>query len=609
MSFQRFDSVPEYVELQRFIDGLAAAGRWSEWGATLRWYGENDLFYLLNFILTKGTEVNSQTGEPLFRHPYYLNACRTTEWQWENGGGIDSSGRRKGKSTYRTFAKTIQRILAYPNSSGAIVSFERRAARKHARPIVLELEQNKILKTVWDDVLWQDPRQAARDGLTVWSFDDGWTVRRTIMRNTATLEVNAFLNGSPTGGGYDQLDFDDVEDYDVIKDADQLQLLHEEYDKWRPLATPTVFRRPVIMVTNNEYHDKGLVARVSRQAIELEPKNDPRRVFCSPGEDLSEPGEGPLGGSAVYPYTTEWLWDIWNATDSKEIYAAQIACSHRAGDTRRFELSKLGIYELDPYQWARGKLGYLLVDPSRGVKDPTVILGVAAGWDKRLAIVAGTMGWWDPAMPEFDEEVYRLACIMSGICARLVQVRVEDQGQSNFSGQIASHFCRVGFHVPVCRCDSSAKPTGTYMGKNTGKRQREFERLAGPISRSEILVPKPNQVCNALGGLHGGPGIMVTTIWGKGGKSRTFDLVTYMVDNELAKYPKPDTDNCMDTLGLLYEDPNRPIDIYVGGGKQTRPLGQILYPHFEQLPDDDDDEPRRNHRRRARNGGRTWMSA
>lgn len=608
MSFQRFDSVPDYVELQAYIDGLAQSGQHSLWEATVRWYGENDLFYLLNFILTKGTEVNTQTGEPLFLHPYYLDACRTTEWQWENGGGIDSSARRKGKSTYRTYAKTIQRILKYPNSSGAIVSFERKAAKKHARPIILELEQNKLLKTVWSDVLWDDPRQAARDGLTVWSFDDGWTVQRQIVRNTATLEVNCFLNGTPTGGGFDCIDFDDIEDYDVIKNEDQLALLHEEYDKWRPLATPTVLRRTVIMVTNNEYHDKGLVARLSRQAVEMAPANDPRRVMCSPGEDLSEPGDGPMGGTAVYPYSTEWLHDIYNATETKEIYAAQIACSHRAGDTRKFAVQALGVYEQDPYAWARGKNGYLLIDPSRGVKDPTVILGIAAGWDKRLAIVFGAMGWWDPAMPEFDEEVYRAACIMSGICARLVQVRVEDQGQSNFSGQIANHFYRVGFHVPVARCDSSARPTGTYLGKNTGKRQREYERLAGPIARSEILIPKPNQPCIHLAGLHGGPGIMITTKWGKGGKERTFDLVTYFVDRELALYPKPETDNIMDTLGLLYEDPNRVVDIYVGGGKQTRALGPVLYPNFEQ-PDDDDDEPRNHHRRRPRNGRASWMSA
>jgi hypothetical protein len=590
LGLAKFATVEEYLELQRYIDGLAASSP-SLWGDTVRWYVEEDLFYLLNFVLTKGSETNSQTGERLFLHPFYLEACRTTEWQIANGGGVDKSGRRKGKSTYRTYAATIQRLAKHPNSSGAIVSYERRAARRHARPIVTELETNLVLRTVCDDVFWWDPRQAARDGQTVWSMEEGWSVRRAITRNTQSLEINAFLHGTPTGGGYDQIDFDDIEDYDAVGTPEKLQDLHHHFDAWIHLATPTVFKRPVLMMTNNEYHDSGIVARRCREALRMEPADDPRRVFESPGEDLQTPGGGPLGGTAVYPYTEGLLWEKWEATEDKTVYAAQIACSHRAADSRQLDPKWFGFYEQPPYTWATGKFGYILIDPSRGVKDPTWIWGVVAGWDKTISIVEASMKWLDPALPEFDEEVWRVTAIMLGVCRRVVQIRVEDVGSGPlYATQITKFLRLMNCHIQVvsCRTINSYAGKFSFSGTNAGKRDKEFERLAGPMKRGEILLPRPKYYCAALQ-MEGGHGLVRTDNRGK-----TRDLVQYFLDQEVAKFPKPFSDHALDSLALGFE-PETTVGM---DGKQ---IGPLLYPPAPSMRDEN--KPRRRKR------SATWMSA
>jgi hypothetical protein len=529
---QKFDNLEGYIELRKWLIGLKRNNRLSDWGDAVRWYCANDLFYLVNDALSYGRTINTETGQPLFFDDFYLRWCHEIEWQIANGGGADVSARRTGKSTLRTIASNIQRMLAFPESAGCLFSYQRRAAKKHIRAIKQELESNELLKTIYDDVLFEDPMQAARQLETVWSMDDGICVKRKHIRKELSMEFNAFFDGTPTGGGYDRLDFDDVEDDKALNTEEMLKKLHASYDGAINLATPSVFKVPVLMMTNTIYSEAGLVKRV----FDRYKREDKRKARECPGEDLSKPGDGPMGGTAVYPYTEARLQRIYEEMRDKRVYGLQICCSPIAGEDRHLEPSWLLRYDEAPEIMGRGRNIYIGIDPSRGIVDPSVIWVWGLGTDRKAMWLDVTVKRLDPALPEFVDEVFLLAAKWSAIGKRLVEIRVENFGQATYHNIIAKGLEHRGFFVKVIPCADNIR-TRQF---SSGKRDREFERWATPAKQGEILIPKPVS--------EGGAGLIRADE-----KGVTQDMVGYFLEFEFGQFPKPVTDNMLDAGGLLWE--------------------------------------------------------
>lgn len=507
----------------------------SEWGDAMRWYCLNDLFFLSSQVVTDARTKNSQTGKPLYFDQFYLDWCRQIEYQIEKGGGSDHSARGSGKSTLRTKNANIQRILKYPQSTGCIFSFQRKHSRKHFRAVKEEFENNELLKQLFDDLLEQDPIAAGKSGRIVWSMDDGLRLRVS-KRKDMTLEYNAFFDGTPTGGRFDWMDFDDIEDHKAIQTEHMLEKLHTTYDATIILATAVAIPRPVILFTNTFYSDLGLAARVSRQYSDVDPK------LCrkTPGEDLTKPGEGPLGGTPVYPFDKERLFFFFDKMRDKREYAIQICCDFRAGEGRIFDSSWLQRYPDTPEKWGAGKNIYICIDPSKGVNDPMAIWVWALGMDKKIAWVDCSMRRLDPALPEFMDEVFLMYAKWSRLGRRVVQVRVENFGQATYAENINKYLKDRGCFVPVIGC-ADTRRTGKF---DSGKRDREFDRWATPASQGDVLIPRPLR--------EGGCGLMRRVDDG-----RTIDLVEYFLDFEWTKFPKPITDNLLDAGSLLWEPEDR----------------------------------------------------
>lgn len=100
-----------YVELSKWLASLRERGKVTEWAEAMRWYALNDLFFLVNEVLSDGHIKHSEYKTPFYFHPFYIDYCRAIEWQFQNGGGIDHSGRGVGKSTLRTKALIISCFL------------------------------------------------------------------------------------------------------------------------------------------------------------------------------------------------------------------------------------------------------------------------------------------------------------------------------------------------------------------------------------------------------------------------------------------------------------------------------------------------------------------
>jgi len=564
VSLYKPNRIEEYVELREWLDGLSHRGRSGDWKKTMRWYAQNDLFFLLTDVCSWGkTTICAETGERLYDHQFYLDWARDVEYQLEQGGGVDASSRSAGKSTIRTHTGTIQRLLQYPNSAGCIFSYQRKAALKHVRVIKDELENNETLKFLFDDILYDDPISAARRGDTVWNMDEGLRIKRNITRKEASVEHNSFMHGTPTGGRFDRLDFDDIEDWKSLNTKDLIDNLHHTFDASLSLLTPTIINPPVIMMTNTFYSENGLVWRIMKEYAD----HDPRMLRKVPGEDLSEAGDGPLGGTARYPWSNERLHFIYGKMGDKSEYASQICCDFLAGEERILDKSLLTYYRQAREFMARDRHIYVCIDPSKGIVDPMCIWVWGLGSDRKVAWLDAYVGKLDPALPEFYDKIFHMVSKWGNLGERVIEVRVENYGQSIFDSTITKALQEMGNFTPVVSCADNMK-TGKF---SSGKSDREFERWAMPLHKGELLFPMPV----SLGG-EGIPGLSEDGV--------RVDLVDYFIDKEMGRFPKPVTDNMLDAGALIWEPEEK-----VGGC--------LLYPTPK-------DRQKKQHSQRT-----TWMSA
>lgn len=160
----------------------------------LRRFCREDLFFLLSRAC-KRFDIN---------HPWLYNRIREVEAAPD--GYLDLWAREHYKSTIITFGLTIQDILKDPEETFGIFSHTRPIAKSFLVQIKRELENNTFLKSLFNDILYQDPSKES----PVWSLDAGIVVKRKSNPKEATIEAHGLVDGQPTSKHYGTLLYDDV---------------------------------------------------------------------------------------------------------------------------------------------------------------------------------------------------------------------------------------------------------------------------------------------------------------------------------------------------------------------------------------------------------------
>ena len=164
-----------------------------------------DLYYLLWFVC----------GRTDMEHPWLLARCREVEQ--EPNGHLDLWSREHYKSSIITFGQSIQDVLSSHGDNPhkewegreatiGIFSHTRPQAKTFLRQIKYELESNELLKSLFPDVLYQNPQKASPK----WSEDDGLVVRRKGNPKESTIEAHGLIDGMPTGKHFLIMNYDDV---------------------------------------------------------------------------------------------------------------------------------------------------------------------------------------------------------------------------------------------------------------------------------------------------------------------------------------------------------------------------------------------------------------
>ena len=162
--------------------------------AAMRELALHDLYFLLTVVL----------GRKDVKHDWLYSRCM--EVQESPNGYLDLWSREHYKSTIISFALTVQDILRDPNVTVGIFSCTRPLAKRLLRQIKFEFESNELLKHLFPDVLYADPRKESPK----WSEDDGIIVKRKSNPAASTVEAWGLVDGQPTGKHFSLMVYDDV---------------------------------------------------------------------------------------------------------------------------------------------------------------------------------------------------------------------------------------------------------------------------------------------------------------------------------------------------------------------------------------------------------------
>jgi hypothetical protein len=177
-----------------YWDSVEAEGRRTgKLNAVVRLLVCSDLYYLLVRVCKRTDMLNE----------FAFARCREVEAA--PNGYVDLWAREHFKSSIITFGLTIQDILKDPDITFGLFSHTRPIAKAFLRQIMRELEENKLLKAAFPDVLWEDVRQAPK-----WSEDDGIIVKRQSNPNEATVEAWGLVDGQPVSKHFRVLLYDDI---------------------------------------------------------------------------------------------------------------------------------------------------------------------------------------------------------------------------------------------------------------------------------------------------------------------------------------------------------------------------------------------------------------
>lgn len=197
-----------------------------------------DLFFLLRFGLNR-PDVEKQ---------WLFDRCR--EVQNSPNDQLDLWSREHYKSTVITFAKTIQDILAshgddpLPVWKGreitvGLFSHTRPIAKGFLRQIKYEFESNELLRDLFPDILWREPRRQSPK----WSEDDGLVVKRKTNPKEATIEAWGLVDGQPTSKHFVLLTYDDVVTKESVSTPDMITKTTEALELSYNLGSEGGFRR------------------------------------------------------------------------------------------------------------------------------------------------------------------------------------------------------------------------------------------------------------------------------------------------------------------------------------------------------------------------------
>jgi hypothetical protein len=281
-------------------------------------------------------------------HGWLYDRCREVECKPD--GYLDLWAREHYKSTIITYAGAIQEVLRNPDVTIGIFSHTAPIAKAFLAQIKREFEYNELLRSLFPDILWDNPHREA----PVWSLDGGITVKRTTNPKESTIEAHGLVDGQPVSKHFGLLIYDDVVVPASVATPEQIQKTTQAWELSDNLGTEG--GRKWHVGTRYSFADT-YEAMMKRGAVKA-------RLYPATQDGL-------MTGKPVL--FSEAEWERRKRDQGEATIACQMLQNPLGGQQRMFDVAQIQQYEVRP----NTLMVYVLVDPARSQKKGSDNTGIA----------------------------------------------------------------------------------------------------------------------------------------------------------------------------------------------------------------------------------------
>lgn len=443
-----------------------------------RTLAKNDLFFLLVYVL----------GVSFANNQWVLDRCR--EFQENPYGYLDLWARGHFKSTIITYAHTIFEIINNPEITTGIFSHKLPIARAFVIQIKNTLETNSLLKALYPDIFYADPKKESPK----WT-EDKICVKRKSTRKEMTVEACGVVEGQPTGMHYDRLKYDDLVTLESVNTPEQILKTTAAFQMSLNLGSADAKR---IMIgtfyayndTYNELIKQGAVIPRIYPAM-TDPTDFETSVFLPPEELKKKRVE--MGAAT---------------------FGTQMLLDPSIANNRYFMPEWLKYYD---GSGAETMNRYIIVDPASSKdkkSDYTVMIVLGFGQDGNYYIIDGIRDRLN--LSERTNWLFRLVDMY-----RPNSVWYESYGQQADREHIEAEMNLRHYRFNINR-----------LGGNIAKKQR-IERLQPLFEQGKIFLPTRLPMITVDGEIK--------------------DFTQVFIEDEYLKYPAVNHDDMIDALARLFD--------------------------------------------------------
>ena len=323
--------------------------------AIARHYCLTSLYWLLWFGL----------GRRDIARPWLFERCQEVER--DPDGYLDLWAREHYKSTIITFGLTVKDLLNDPELTIGLFSHTRPIAKAFLRQLKVEFETNQLLKRLFPEILWTDPKKEAPK----WSEDEGIVLKRKSNPKEASVEAWGLVDGQPTSKHFSRLVYDDVVTRESVTTPEMIQKTTDALALSYNLGQADGKRRFI----GTRYHFNDTYRTI------LERGTAKQRLYPATKD-------GEIEGEPVL-LTREALQKK-RSDMGPYIYSAQMMQNPTADKTQGFKREWMKYYSSTPVDTGSGTNKYLLVDAAnekRPENDYTSAWVVGLGSDQNFYVL------------------------------------------------------------------------------------------------------------------------------------------------------------------------------------------------------------------------------
>ena len=452
----------------------------------LRKLFREDLFLLLSSACQRFDMLNKWCFE------------RSKEVQNNPNGHLDMWPRGHYKSTIITFGKSIQDILSthgddldvLPITIG-IFSFTRPIAKAFLRQLKLEFERNEILKIIYPDIFYADPKSESFK----WSEDEGVVVKRNSNPKESTIEAWGLIEAQPTSKHFGLSVFDDIITKDTARTRYGMEVANASWENALNLSAGGGHRR----YAGTRKHMTDTYSLIIKRKAAIP------RIYIPYDED----GNGVLRSNEELKELRQSMGEV--------TWSAEMMQEPLQDSAMGLDVDLLMEHEITNYENLNL---YMMCDPAHSKKrnsDYSAFLVLGLDKDDNNFLIDGIRDRLNPS--ERWKALYKLYTAYPSIINIFYEENAARSDLFNFKQEMN----RIGHMF-------DQKIIGLSASSNKDDRIMLIEPILGA---RKLYFPK--------------------SIRKMGVNGNNYDLVQIIKNEEMSVYPFPEHDDCLDDIGHFIE--------------------------------------------------------